>query len=73
VTFEDAKNLVTGDETDLRNSMRVAEGDTDLGGSKTLSGELDDVINHVLWSRLQPSRRCPAIREGRRGCRRDIQ
>ena len=48
MTFEDTKDFVTSDESDMRNTMRVAEGDTNLGGSETLSGELYDVIDDIV-------------------------
>jgi hypothetical protein len=65
VGFEDTENLVTGDETDLGNAVRVTEDNTNLGGGETLTGELDDVLNNIIGSGLQPSRRSAAVGESR--------
>ena len=63
--LENAKNLVTGDEANLGDTVRVAESDTDLRGSETLPGELGDVLDDVLGGGLQPGRRGAAVGEGR--------
>lgn len=52
--FEDTEDLVTRNESHLGDTVRVTEGDTDLGGSETLTSELDDVVNDILGCRLQP-------------------
>jgi hypothetical protein len=65
VPLEDTKDLVSGDEADLRDPVRVAEGDTDLGGGETLAGELDDVVDDVLRGRLEPRRRRAPVGERR--------
>ena len=52
--FEDTENLVSGDEADLGDAVRVTEGNTDLGGRQTLAGELDDVLDDVLRGSLEP-------------------
>lgn len=44
--------------------MRVTKGDTDLGRSETLAGELGDVLNNIVGSGLEPGRRGAAVREG---------
>ena len=38
VRLEDTKDLVTGDEAHLWDTVRVTEGDADLRGCKTLTG-----------------------------------
>lgn len=63
--LEDTEDLVTGDETNLGDTMRVAEGDTDLGGGQAFAGEFDDVFNDILRGGFKPRRGCPAVREGR--------
>ena len=45
--------------------MRVPEGDTDLGGGKALTGELGDVLDHIIGGGLEPGRGSAAVREGR--------
>jgi len=61
--FEDTEDLVTGDETDLGNSVGVTKGNTDLGWSQTLAGELDDLVNDILRSGLEPRGWSAAVRE----------
>ena len=65
VGLQDTEDLVTGDETDLGDTVRVTEGNTDLGGGKTLASKLGDVVNDVLRGRLQPRRGSAAVRKGR--------
>ena len=52
--FEDTKNFVSGDKTDLRNTVRVTEGNTDLRGSQALSSELDNLFDDFFWGGLKP-------------------
>jgi hypothetical protein len=66
--LEDTEDFVTGDETDLGDTVRVTEGDTDLGGGKAFPGELDDVVDNVLWGCLKPRRGSAAVRESRGRC-----
>lgn len=63
VGFEDTKDLVAGDEADLGDAVRVAEDDTDLGGGEALPGEFDDLVDDVLWGRLEPRRGGAAVWE----------
>jgi hypothetical protein len=65
VRLEDTKDLVTGDETDLGNTVRVTEGNTDLRWGQTLTGELDDVVDNIFWGRLEPRRGSATVRESR--------
>lgn len=44
VHLEDTEDLVAGDAADLGDTVGVTEDDTDLGGSHTLTGELEDVL-----------------------------
>jgi hypothetical protein len=50
--LEDTENLVTGDETNLRNAVRVTESYADLRRGQALAGELDDLLNDLIRSRL---------------------
>ena len=52
--LQDTEDLVTGDEAHLGDTVRVTEGDTNLGGGQTLTGELDDVLDDVLRGSLEP-------------------
>lgn len=63
--FEDTEDFVTGDETHLGDTMRITEGNTDLGGSETLASKFDDVVNDIVWGGLEPCGGCPTVREGR--------
>lgn len=69
--LEDTEDFVSSHETDLGNAMRVTKGDTDLGGGETLAGELDDLVNNLLWGGLEPGRGSPAVREGGGRCKSD--
>lgn len=44
--------------------MRVPEGDTDLGRSETLAGELVDVLNNIIGGGLQPGGGSATVGEG---------
>ena len=64
VGLQDTEDLVTGDEADLGDTVRVTEGNTDLGGGETLASQLGDVIADILGGGLEPRRRSAAVREG---------
>jgi hypothetical protein len=68
VRLEDAEDLVTSDEAHLRNAVRVTESNTNLRGSQTLASKLDNVLNDIIGSCLEPARGSATVREGRRGC-----
>jgi len=57
IRLEDSENLVTSDNLDLGNTVRISEDDTDLGRSSTLLCELADLIDDLLGGGLQPRRR----------------
>ena len=65
VRLQDTKDLVTGDETHLGDTVRVTEGHTDLRRGQTLARQLADVVNNILRGGLEPRRRGAAVREGR--------
>ena len=65
VRLEDTKDLVTGHEADLGDTVRITEGDTDLGGRKTLAGKLGDVLDDVLGRGLEPGGGRAAVGESR--------
>jgi hypothetical protein len=54
VGFEDTEDFVSSDETDLRDTMRVTEGNTDLRRSQTLTSKLDDLLDNVFWAGFKP-------------------
>jgi hypothetical protein len=55
VRLENSQNLVTSDNLDLGNTMRVTKKNTNLGGSKTLTSVLDNLLNDRVGSKLQPA------------------
>jgi hypothetical protein len=63
--LEDTEDLVTGDEAHLGNTMRVTEGNTDLGGSETLAGQFDDVLDDFIRRSLEPRRRGSLVGKSR--------
>lgn len=67
IRLEDAEDLVTGDGLDLGDTVRVTEDDTDLGGSQTLAGQLEDVVVDLVGRDLQPPRGGALVGEGRTG------
>ena len=52
VRLEDTENFVPRDKAHLRNTVRVTEGDTDLGRRETFARELNELLNDVLWRRF---------------------
>ena len=62
VGFQDTKDFVSGDKTDLRNTVCVTEGDTDLGRSQTLTSKLDDLVDNFLWGGFKPRGGCSTVR-----------
>lgn len=54
VALQDPEDLVAGDEAHLGDSVRVTEGDTDLGWGETLAGEFDDVLDDFVGGGLEP-------------------
>ena len=65
VRLEDTKDLVTSHEADLGDTVRITEGDTDLGGRKTLARKLGDVLDDVLGRGLEPGGGRAAVGESR--------
>ena len=68
VRLQDPQDLVSGDEPDLGDSVRVPEDDSDLGRTETPSGELEDLVRDLLGGRLGPRGLGSSVRESRRGC-----
>ena len=54
VALQDTQDLVTSDEANLGDPVRVTEGNADLRGRQTLTGELGDLVDDVLRARLEP-------------------
>ena len=65
--LEDTEDLVTGDETDLGNTLRVTELNTDLRGGHTLTGELDNLLDNLLGGGLEPRGGSAAVGQSRSG------
>ena len=68
IRFKDPQNLVTCNESDLRYAMRVAEDDADLGWGETLASEFYNMINDIIWRRLEPCRGSASVWQGRGRC-----
>ena len=64
VGLQNTKDFVTSDEADLGDTVRVTEGNTDLRGRQTLTGELADVLDNVVRGSLEPRRGGAAVGEG---------
>ena len=64
VRLEDTKDLVTSDKTDLGDTVRVTEGNTDLGGCKALASQLGDVLDDIVGGGLEPCRGSAAVGDG---------
>jgi hypothetical protein len=47
----------------LGHTVRVAEGNTDLGRGEALTGEFDDLLDDLLGSGLEPDGGCAAVGE----------
>ena len=54
VGLQDPEDLVSGNEFDLRDTVRVSEDDTDLRRRKTSPGELEDLVRDLLGGGLGP-------------------
>ena len=63
--LEDTEDLVTSHKADLGDTVRVTEGNTNLGGRKTLASKFSDVLDDVLGRSLEPRGRSAAVGEGR--------
>ncbi len=65
--LEDTEDLVTGDETDLSDTLRVTELNTDLRRGHALTGELGDLLDNLLGGGLEPRGGSAAVRQSRGG------
>jgi len=63
--LKDTEDLVTSDEAHLGDPVRVTEGNTDLGGSKTLASQFDDVVDDFIGRGLEPRRRGALVGKSR--------
>ena len=52
--FKNTQDLVARYETNLRDPMRVSEGNADLGWRQAFTGELDDVVDNVFRGSFEP-------------------
>jgi hypothetical protein len=67
VGLEDTHNLLSSDRANLGDSVRITEDDTNLGGGKTLLGELADVLLNVGGRNLAPTGGSAFVRAGTLG------
>lgn len=63
--FEDTEDFISGDETNLGDSMRVTQYDTDLGGSHSSAGEFVDLVDDFCRGSFEPRRSTTGVRESR--------
>lgn len=56
IGLEDSENLITSNDLDLGDTVRISEHDTDLRWSSTLLCELADLVNDLVGGGLQPRR-----------------
>lgn len=54
VALENPENLVASDDLDLRDTVGVAEGDTDLRGCGAFLGHLADLVDDLIGGGLEP-------------------
>ena len=64
-SFEDTKDFVSSDETDLSDSMRVTQNDTNLRGSQASTGKFVDLFDDFAGSGFEPGGSAAGVREGR--------
>jgi len=65
IGFENSQDLVTSNDLDLSDTMRVTEDNTDLRWSGTFLRKLANLVDDLLGSGLQPRRRSARVWESR--------
>jgi len=65
--LQDPQDLVTGDETDLGDTVAVPEDDTDLGWGQAFLGQLVDLVLDIGRAQLEPGRNGATVWEGTLG------
>jgi hypothetical protein len=63
--LENTEDFVSGDETDLSNTMRISQHYTDLGWCHTPTGEFVDLFDDFGGSCFKPGWSATRVREGR--------
>ena len=67
VSLKNPEDLVSSNKSHLGNSVRITEGDTDLGWGKALTREFGDMLDDFFRGRLEPCWWSSAVGEGRGG------
>ena len=67
IRLQDAQDVVACDSLDLRDAEAISQCHANLRRGEALLGKLADVIAHILWLHLQPSRRRSLVGDGRGG------
>jgi hypothetical protein len=67
IGLEDTHNLLSSNGTDLGNSVRVTKDHTNLGGGKTLLGQLANVLLNIGAGNLAPTGGSAFVRAGTLG------
>jgi len=65
IRLEDSENLVTSNNLNLRDTVRISEDNTDLRWSCALLGEFADLVNNLLGGGLEPCGRSAGVWDGR--------
>jgi len=63
--LQDTEYLVTGDDLNLGDSVGITKNNTNLGGQRTLTGELGYLLDDLFRGGLEPARRSPRVWNGR--------
>jgi len=56
IGLQDSENLVTSNDLDLRNTVRISEDNTDLGRGCALLCKLADLVDNLFRGGLEPRR-----------------
>ena len=67
VRLQDTEDLVTSNNLDLSNTVRVTEDNTNLRRSSTLLSELADLVDDLVGGGLEPGRGGARVGDGRGG------
>ena len=67
IGLENADELLASNRLDLSNAVGITQDDTNLRGSKTLLGELADIVFDIRSRHLEPRRRSALVRESPSG------
>jgi len=64
IGLENSENLVTSDNLNLCDTVRISENNTDLRGGCSLLCKFADLVDNLFRRSLQPCRRSPRVGDG---------